>query len=490
MIKYSLQNECLENIEAFSDEQMASEMAVIESTMEIFEKSILMMELAADSDIIPDCPIFMESFIQEDGNVANGEPSANDNQAPADNSNNQAPAATDNNNTSTNNNGDAKANENKPMTDAERKAYNKEHWVRMKTKKGKLENIFVSIIAFIPRLIGFLIQSIVRLFKKIGNKDTEKKAQDIANASPEAKKKVAEQVGETVDASAQGSAQADNNNNNAANNNPPQGGTAPANNNPQSNPQSNPQQPAQNEKRVAGAVIRMSTTTWYDDSVITAIQGFAKIIKDLDIRANGAEDPQNMEDLNAYVEMFNGVQEQLKADLPPVRQALEEAFKKDWIEVEIGPALDDKKNRMTNAFREVKDAAANLIGGENSKNQNVHGVYSDIVNKLKAIIDKESKNTNAREAGNNKLNSTIQPLKDVVKAVKEMIASFSVRENNLAESYANYSKNIDTVWNALQGTGQQNNYSYQYDPNRSANNNNNNPQGGENNNGGENQNNN
>lgn len=483
MSRYSLQTECLENIEALSDEQLASEMAVIESAFDIFEKSILMMELAADTDIVPDCPIFMESFIQEDGETdQGGQPANNNTQAPADNGgNNQAPAATDNNNTSANNNGDAKANENKPMTDAERKAYNKEHWVRMKTKKGKLENIFVSIIAFIPRLIGFLIQSIVRLFKKIGNKDTEKKAQDIANASPEAKKKAAEQVGETVDASAQGSAPADNNNNNAANNNPPQGGTAPANN----NPQSNPQQPAQNEKRVAGAVnVQKATTTWYDDSVITAIQGFAKIIKDLDIRANGAEDPQNMEDLNAYVEMFNGVQEQLKADLPPVRQALEEAFKKEWIEVEIGPALDDKKNRMTNAFREVKDAAANLIGGENSKNQNVHGVYSDIVNKLKAIIDKESKNTNAREAGNNKLNSTIQPLKDVVKAIKEMIASFSVKENNLAESYANYSKNIDTVWNALQGTGQQNNYNYQYDPNRGANNNNNNPQGGGNNNNG------
>lgn len=484
MSRYSLQTECLENIEAFSDEQLASEMAVIESAFDIFEKSILMMELAADTDIVPDCPIFMESFIQE-GDGGQGAPSANDNPAPADNNNNnQAPAATDNNNTNTNNNGDAKANENKPMTDAERKAYNKEHWVRMKTKKGKLENIFVSIIAFIPRLLGFLIQSIVKLFKKIGNKDTEKKAQDIANASPEARKKAAEQVGETVDASAQGSAPADNNNNNAANNNPPQGGTAPANN----NPQSNPQQPAQNEKKVAGAVnVQKATTTWYDDSVTTAIQGFAKIIKDLDIRANGAEDPQNMEDLNAYVEMFNGVQEQLKADLPPVRQALEEAFKKDWIEVEIGPALDDKKNRMTNAFREVKDAAANLIGGENSKNQNVHGVYSDIVNKLKAIIDKESKNTNAREAGNNKLNSTIQPLKDVVKSIKEMISSFSVRENNLAESYANYSKNIDTVWNALQGSGQQNNYNYQYDPNRAANNNNNNnnnPQGGGNDNNG------
>jgi hypothetical protein len=430
----------------------------------------------------------MESFIQEEGNVANGEPSANDNQAPADNGgNNQAPAA-DNNNTSTNNNGDAKANENKPMTDAERKAYNKEHWVRMKTKKGKLENIFVSIIAFIPRLLGFLIQSIVRLFKKIGNKDTEKKAQDIANASPEAKKKAAEQVGETVDASKQASASApaaDNNNSAPQNNqNPPT--NSPANSNP-----SNPQQPTPNANPVPGAVnVQKATTTWYDDSVITAIQGFSKIIKDLDIRANGAEDPKNMEDLNTYVQMFNGVQEQLKADLPPVRQALEEAFKKDWIEVEIGPALDDKKNRMTRAFGEVKDAAANLIGGENSKHQNVQGVYSDIVNKLKAIIDKETENAHARESGNNKLLSTIQPLKDVIKAVKDMIATFNVRENNLAEAYANYSKNIDTVWNALQGTGQQNNYNYQYDPNRAANNNNNNPQGGENNNGGENQNNN
>ena len=46
MIKYSLQNECLEMIEAFSDEQISREMAVIESVIDIFDKTILMMELS------------------------------------------------------------------------------------------------------------------------------------------------------------------------------------------------------------------------------------------------------------------------------------------------------------------------------------------------------------------------------------------------------------------------------------------------------------
>ena len=66
MIKYSLQNECLENIEAFTDEQMSREMAVIESVLEIYNKTILMMELSNSDVDLPDCSMFMEStFFQE-----------------------------------------------------------------------------------------------------------------------------------------------------------------------------------------------------------------------------------------------------------------------------------------------------------------------------------------------------------------------------------------------------------------------------------------
>ena len=67
MIKYSLQNECLEMIEAFSDEQISREMAVIESVIDIFDKTILMMELSNNEVDVPDCSMFMEStFFQED----------------------------------------------------------------------------------------------------------------------------------------------------------------------------------------------------------------------------------------------------------------------------------------------------------------------------------------------------------------------------------------------------------------------------------------
>ena len=69
------------------------------------------------------------------------------------------------------------------MSEAERKAYNKEHWVRMKNSEGKLENIFISIIAFIPRLLGFIIQCIVRFFKKLTNKEND---ESIKNASKNA----------------------------------------------------------------------------------------------------------------------------------------------------------------------------------------------------------------------------------------------------------------------------------------------------------------
>ena len=51
MSKYSLQTECLENIEAFSDEHINREMAVIESVLEIFDKTILMMELFCCTEI-------------------------------------------------------------------------------------------------------------------------------------------------------------------------------------------------------------------------------------------------------------------------------------------------------------------------------------------------------------------------------------------------------------------------------------------------------
>ena len=136
MIKYSLQNECLENIEAFTDEQMSREMAVIESVLEIYNKTILMMELSNSDVDIPDCSMFMESTFFQEEEVKEGAPAT-----AADSPKEGQPAQGDGKDKS----GETK----KPMTEEERKAYNKEHWVRMKTKDGKTENIFISIIRII-----------------------------------------------------------------------------------------------------------------------------------------------------------------------------------------------------------------------------------------------------------------------------------------------------------------------------------------------------
>jgi hypothetical protein len=173
MIKYSLQNECLENIEAFTDEQISREMAVIESVLEIYNKTILMMELSNSDVDLPDCSMFMESTFFQESDEGEGGASAAD--APKEGEPAKQPAQGD----GKDNSGETK----KPMTEEERKAYNKEHWVRMKTKDGKTENIFISIIAFIPRLLGYLIQCVVKFFKKLFNKkadDTVKKGSKAA----------------------------------------------------------------------------------------------------------------------------------------------------------------------------------------------------------------------------------------------------------------------------------------------------------------------
>lgn len=186
MIKYSLQNECLENIEAFSDEQMNREMAVIESVLEIYDKTILMMELSNSDVDIPDCSMFMEStFFQEGDNdkpVENGQTTEGGNPAPPTEGQPQ-PNTQGNDNQKT------------PPTEAERKKYNSEHQFRQMNKKGNTENMFISIIAFIPRLLGFIIQSIVKFFKKIFNKESSENiknaGKNAANASNETLEKAA-----------------------------------------------------------------------------------------------------------------------------------------------------------------------------------------------------------------------------------------------------------------------------------------------------------
>lgn len=205
MIKYSLQNECLENIEAFSDEQMNREMAVIESVLEIYDKTILMMELSNSDVNIPDCSMFMEStFFQElnetptenaqptnggeGGEVGQSAPATQDGQQ-------QNNGQTGNNSQNANNNNNTQKT---PPTEAERKKYNSEHQFRQMNKKGNTENMFISIIAFIPRLLGFLIQCIVKLFKKIGNKKGDEAInntdKNLSNLNDEQKKQLAAEI--------------------------------------------------------------------------------------------------------------------------------------------------------------------------------------------------------------------------------------------------------------------------------------------------------
>lgn len=183
MSKYSLQTECLENIEAYSDEQFTAEMNVIESAFEIFDKTILMMELSNSDIDLPDCSLFMEStFFQEDGDQppaegSNNPPPAEGNPAPAANNANTNKAAN-------NNNKNAKVTDNPDE-------YNKDHHFRKANKEGKLENIFISILLFIPRLITLPIKLIVNAIKNNKSGDAAKKAE---SATPEEKKKVTENI--------------------------------------------------------------------------------------------------------------------------------------------------------------------------------------------------------------------------------------------------------------------------------------------------------
>lgn len=194
MIKYSLQNECLENIEAFSDEQMNREMAVIESVLEIYDKTILMMELSNSDVDIPDCSMFMESTFFQEAPVEGNDQTATGGEGGE--VNQSAPATQDGQQQNT---GQTENNAQKtPPTEAERKKYNSEHQFRQMNKKGNTENMFISIIAFIPRLFGFLIQCIVKLFKKIGNKKADDAVnntdKNLGNLNDEQKKQLAAEI--------------------------------------------------------------------------------------------------------------------------------------------------------------------------------------------------------------------------------------------------------------------------------------------------------
>lgn len=195
MSKYSLQMECLENIEAFSDEQISREMAVIESVLEIYDKTILMMELSNNDVDVPDCSMFMEStFFQEDETPSTGNDQSQTGgnpTPPAENANQNNTQTTNNNDTqSTNNDAQNKSGKGGKVTNNSEE-YNKDHHFRKANKEGKLENIFISIIMFIPRLLSLPIKLLINFIKK---KKNDKATENAKKATPEEKAKVAEEL--------------------------------------------------------------------------------------------------------------------------------------------------------------------------------------------------------------------------------------------------------------------------------------------------------
>lgn len=400
MIKYSLQNECLEMIEAFSDEQMSSDMAVIESVLDIFDKTILMMELSNEPVDIPDVSMFMESaFFQEegnpppadDGNTGDGEKS---NPAPAtDQSSNNNASSSDNN---TNNN---------TMSEADRKAYNKEHWVRMKNKEGKLENIFISIIAFIPRLLGFIIQSIVRFFKKLTNKKSD---DDIKNAQKDAETLTDEEIIE-----AENEAEAEIPDGEGSNESQPQPQV-------QQNQQTDQKQQAQQtDKNQDDSVPQQKASpngndnvgsmdpktkmwSWFDEQkILEAINRITNVLSSLNI--------ENFDSIQAF-----------NADIKRTKQELNSAMSQR-VSVD-GNSLVNSKNNIMHQLNGLSDAA----------------------NRTKSTLENFSKNRNlvSKALGNGAI---VKETKNVVESLKEYANDFASDSKKLIKGYNKATKQAEKI---------------------------------------------
>lgn len=398
MSKYSLQTECLENIEAYSDEQFNAEMAVVESAMAIFDKAILMMELSNSDIDLPDCSLFMEStFFQEDETTTSQQDAV---ETPA-------PAATEAPAQQTTNDGN-KTDANKPApTDAERKKYNSEHQFRQMNKKGNIENMFISIIAFIPRLLGFLIQCVVKLFKKIFNKEADEaiKKSD-ASVQTLSAEEITEAVSEADAEPAEDTSGADT----SGSKEPEAQAPAPANNNNTPPPQSQPPAPANNntsqainatnEQKTAGTINPQTKMwEWYDEqAIIKCIEDCEKIIK--------------LFTLDNYTNI-----EKLKKFMPDITQRFD-AVMKSRIEVQ-GNVLVNSKNNITERF--------------NTFEKSIEGT--------KAELDKYIKDNNLIKKklfGKDEVSSrgqVVLDLKNSVNLLKNFSKSFSNVSSDIVRSY-------------------------------------------------------
>lgn len=382
MIKYSIQNECLENIEAFDTSKFESEMALIESTIEILNKSIFMMELAGTDVDLPECPLFMESvFIQEAEEDDNNETDTADN--------------TDSNDKQDSSN----------ISEDERKAYNKENQFRQKNKKGKVEHILISILLFIPRLFGFIIQSIVKFFKKIFNKDTAEKAKTVANATDAERQSAIDSLGTSIVGGGEGE-------------------------NKERTPNGIIDLKDGNVKFYNGDAVEKATLAMVDALKKLSFEGSDILTKDHASICKEIE-KKSYDFANAFKNRKNDVKQNFIDALNTTA-----TYKADGIQ--------DIQNQVTNSLRDLSNTATNL-----------QKEYSKISNKLAQHIRSTIGvgNENNTQVINKTNRLLINPAKTLLDQLKSFTEAASNGMNDLAATFMRYSENINICYKAIRSIG-------------------------------------
>ena len=360
MSKYSLQTECLENIEAYSDEQFNAEMAVIESAMAIFDKAILMMELSNSDIDLPDCSLFMEStFFQENETTTSQQNAEQPEGAPA-------PAASENNGDTTNN-----TSEKKTMTEAERKEHNKEHWVRQTNKNGKVENIFISIIAFIPRFFMFLGRCVKKLFTKTSDKakdEAVKKAdENMQNMTNDQISQAVNSVKTDVEQPPQGEPK-------QTNNTEPQQGTQQGSQPAQSQPQPQEQQTNEVANTVGSFDPTSHTWNWYNTGNVLA--GIRKCMETLTNMQNNIDSylDKSTNDLKVQIDNCKTIiDNSLSSEKSIQMRGTEVVDSKESIKTELGKFGTLCEN-LAKAFESKKDTFLKFFERNTDKNAKINEV--------------------------------------------------------------------------------------------------------------------
>lgn len=173
MSRYSLTNECIDVINELDSVSVDSELAVIESMLEVYSKAIMIMENSKHVDV-DNFSIFQEAsmFFQEGENDTNNGEQNSDTSA---NKENKTEAKDD-------------KKEEPAKTKEESKEYNKDHHFRQYytfgKSTGKMEHMAISVLFFIPRLIALPMKLFINWIKK---KHDEKNATTVEKATPEQK---------------------------------------------------------------------------------------------------------------------------------------------------------------------------------------------------------------------------------------------------------------------------------------------------------------